>query len=51
MKAWLEEDVSDATAMDEFIENKKMIDDLLKPVKVRITEDQVCFILKIVAIG
>ncbi|EFO25683.2 dnaK protein [Loa loa] len=40
VKAWLEDDVDINTPTAEFIENKRTIDELLRPVKVRMTEDQ-----------
>uniref|UniRef100_A0A0R3S038 Hypoxia up-regulated protein 1 n=1 Tax=Elaeophora elaphi TaxID=1147741 RepID=A0A0R3S038_9BILA len=40
VKTWLEDDVDINTPTTEFVQNKKTIDELLRPVKVRITEDQ-----------
>ncbi|VDK76001.1 unnamed protein product [Litomosoides sigmodontis] len=40
VKTWLEEDVDINTPTAEFVRNKKTIDELLQPVKVRITEEQ-----------
>lgn len=43
VKTWLEEDVDINTPTAEFMRNKKAIDELLQPVNVRITEEQVTF--------
>ncbi|VDP12457.1 unnamed protein product [Onchocerca flexuosa] len=40
VKAWLEDDVDSNTPTAEFVQNKKTIDELLRPVKVRMREDQ-----------
>ncbi|KAK6110386.1 Hsp70 family protein [Brugia pahangi] len=40
VKAWLEDHVDVNTPTAEFIQNRKTIDDLLQPVKIRMTEDQ-----------
>ncbi|KAL3982116.1 Hsp70 family protein [Acanthocheilonema viteae] len=40
VKTWLEDDVDINTPTAEFVQNKKAIDELLQPVKVRITEEQ-----------
>lgn len=41
VKAWLEDDVDINTPTAEFVQNKKAIDELLRPVRIRMTEDQV----------
>ncbi|VDK63329.1 unnamed protein product [Onchocerca ochengi] len=40
VKAWLEDDVDSNTPTTEFVQNKKTIDELLRPVKARMIEDQ-----------
>uniref|UniRef100_A0A915PYM9 Hypoxia up-regulated protein 1 n=1 Tax=Setaria digitata TaxID=48799 RepID=A0A915PYM9_9BILA len=40
VKTWLEDDIDVNTPTIEFVKNKKAIDELLRPIKVRITEDQ-----------
>ncbi|VIO86643.1 Uncharacterized protein BM_BM5992 [Brugia malayi] len=40
VKAWLEDHVDVNTPTAEFIQNRKTIDDLLQPIKIRMTEDQ-----------
>uniref|UniRef100_A0A1I8ECJ6 Hypoxia up-regulated protein 1 n=2 Tax=Wuchereria bancrofti TaxID=6293 RepID=A0A1I8ECJ6_WUCBA len=40
VKSWLEDDVDMNTPTAEFIQNRKTIDDLLQPIKIRMAEDQ-----------
>ncbi|MCP9266037.1 alpha-1,2-Mannosidase [Dirofilaria immitis] len=40
VKAWLDNDIDINTPTTEFIQNKKTIDELLRPIEARMTEDQ-----------
>lgn len=44
VRQWLEEEVGAGTSTDEFLKNKKIIEDLLRPIVFRIEEHNVYFL-------